>query len=106
MADYRSLCKSCGEEVVFGSHAENCPAQKAQRRAKKEAEDFAKEMREDYRNRSNDELMSDAAALLAEIRHIEFAKTAAMRRWEFLREILLDKRLIDDVRNRTGNRYL
>lgn len=106
MSDYRSWCGSCNEEINFGGHDPDCEWVHAQRIAEKEVRDFNDALYKEYRDKSDEEILEEAIKLHKELSIYADMQHALGKKWEFLRYELMDKRLIDEFRERTGRRYI
>lgn len=55
MADYRSWCGTCGNEISFGSHKPDCEWEKSVYQAKKDKEEWESDRRAEIESWSEDE---------------------------------------------------
>lgn len=86
MADYRSFCHSCNNEITFGSHAPGCAVVIAANQARREKDQFEKELRAASDELSDEVLLDEVVASYEKIGYLDDALRAEEKRYRFLKE--------------------
>lgn len=106
MSDYRDWCGSCKQEVNFGSHDPDCDWLHSQRIAAKEKQEFEDGLREQYKDKTNEEIITEAIALQEEMNALQSRVLGLGKKWDFIRYELMNRKAIEELRERTGRRYI
>jgi len=91
MADYRSFCHSCGNEIAFGSHKEGCEVQAAIRKAYAERIKFIDDVHESVDMLPLDKILEELILGKTKIAGLQSAINAEFTRFDVLRTSYLER---------------
>lgn len=97
MADYRTFCHSCNNEIGFGSHKPGCAVVQEIDNARREKARFEKELRAACDELDNETLLDELAGSWDKVGYLGDALAAEEKRFRFLKEQYVYRESVRDA---------